>query len=121
MGTPDQFDFEQLAIYQRAIRFVATVYGLTKEFPPHEQFGLTSQLRRAAVSIPANIAEGSGRYSVSERRQFYRIARGSIFECVALLQVSVNIRYLDETQWRADYQECLELSQMLSGLIRSTR
>ena len=113
------FAFEKLQVYQRAIRFVSLIYTLTRSFPPHEQFGLTAQLRRAAVSIPANIAEGAGRYSDAERRQFYRTARASIFECVALLQVSINERYLDHRQSKEAYHECLELSQMLSGLIRA--
>ena len=113
------FDFERLDVYQRSVQFVSAIYRLTKGFPDHEQFGLSAQLRRAAVAVPANLAEGSGRYSSGERRQFYRIARASIFECVALLEVAKNERYLNADDWRETYDQCLRVSQMVSGLIRS--
>ncbi len=119
MGKREGFDFQRLDVYQRAIRYVKMMYELARAFPQHEQFGMMAQLRRAAVSIPANIAEGSGRYSSNERRQFYRTSRASIFECVALLEVAFHEKYLDDTQWQRAYRESLELSQMLSGLIRS--
>lgn len=115
----EQFSFERLEVYQRAKGFVSTVYRLTRRFPNYEQFGMTAQFRRAAVSIPANIAEGAGRYSANERRQFYRTARASIFECVALLEVAVQEKYLEPSEWQEAYQECLRLSQMVSGLIRA--
>lgn len=88
------FNFEKLDVYQRALEFTDEVYRITRKFPKEEQFGLTSQLRRAAVSIVANIAEGSGRYHKRDYAQFVRMSRGSVYECVALLQISMRQNYL---------------------------
>jgi four helix bundle protein len=72
--------FRDLQVWQRSMQLAKVVYCLTKEFPPDERFGLTSQIRRSAVSIPSNIAEGQGRSSLGEFKQFLGIARGSNYE-----------------------------------------
>ncbi len=113
------FDFEKLEVYQRTVDFANIVYEVTKNFPKNEQFGIVSQLRRASLSISLNIAEGTGRYNNPERRQFYRMARASIYECVPLLELSFRQGYIDLKQHEKLKQECVELSKMVSGLINS--
>lgn len=109
------FNFENLDVYKKAIDFVDDVYLLTKSFPEHEMFGLVSQLRRAAVSIPMNISEGSAR-SKKDFRHFIDMARGSIFECVTVLQISLKQRYLDQRKFITLKDKLTDLSKMLSGL-----
>jgi four helix bundle protein len=116
---PVEFDFEKLDVYQKAVNFAEGLYAVTGKFPSHELFGVVSQLRRAALSISLNIAEGAGRYHSTERRQFYRVARSSVNECVALLEISRRQRYLSEERFSQYYQDCHELARMISGLIKS--
>jgi len=80
--------FRELLVWQRSIQMTVAVYRLTGKFPREEIYGLTSQLRRAAVSIPSNIAEGTGRLSTGEYRQFLGIARGSNFEVQTQLEIA---------------------------------
>ncbi len=112
------FNFEELDVYNKAIDFVSDVYTLTKNFPKDEMFGLTSQLRRAAVSIPSNISEGSARKKKDFSR-FIDIARGSVLECVTLLQISVKQRHVGEQKYDELRSNLTELSKMLSGLKKS--
>jgi four helix bundle protein len=80
--------FRDLLVWQRAMQLTVAIYRLTRDFPREEQYGLTSQIRRAAVSIPSNIAEGQGRSSVGEFKQFLGIARGSNFEVQTQLEIA---------------------------------
>lgn len=109
------FNFENLRVYQDGIIFVDSVYVITNDFPKEELFGLTNQLRRAAVSITLNIAEGSSR-TKKDFRHFLDMARGSCYECVAILQISKNRKYLDEPSYNIVYEKCLVLSKMISKL-----
>jgi len=110
------FDFEKLEVYKKAIDFANDIYNLTKKFPKDEQFGITSQLRRAAISISLNIAEGSGR-SKKEFRHFAIMARTSVQECIPLLEISYLQNYITEEERLKYYSRCEELSKMLCGLI----
>ena len=110
------FDFEKLEVYKKAIDFANDIYNLTKKFPKDEQFGITSQLRRAAISISLNIAEGSGR-SKKEFRHFVIMARTSVQECIPLLEISYLQNYITEEERLKYYSRCEELSKMLCGLI----
>ena len=101
------FDFEKLEVYKRAVDFANIVYELTKSYPKIEQFGIISQLRRASLSISLNIAEETGRYNNPERRQFYRMGRASIHECVPLLEFSFRQDYIDLKQHEELKQECV--------------
>ena len=112
------FNFERLEVYQKSNDFVNEVYSFTKDFPKEELFGLTSQFRRAAVSISLNISEGSSR-SQKEFSRFIDIARGSIFECVAILQISLRQGYLKQDISIELNNRLTDLSKMLSGLKRS--
>ena len=112
------FNFEELDVYKKAIDFVMKIYSLTKSFPKDEIFGLTSQLRRAAVSIPTNISEGSAR-TKKDFSRFIDMARGSLFECVTLLQISAKQNHLDQQVYSELRGNLTELSKMLSGLKKS--
>ncbi len=80
--------FRDLLVWQRSMQLTIAIYGLTKEFPQEERYGLTSQIRRSAVSIPSNIAEGQGRLNVGEFKQFLGIARGSNYEVQTQLELA---------------------------------
>jgi len=112
------FNFEDLNVYNKAVDLVSDVYLLTKTFPKDEMFGLTSQLRRAAVSISLNISEGSSR-SKKDFSRFIDMARGSVFECVTLLQISLKQRYVGQKKFIDLKDKLTDLSKMLSGLRRS--
>jgi four helix bundle protein len=115
------FNFEKLETWHKAIAFANTVYGSTKSFPDSERFGLTSQLRRAAVSIPSNIAEGSARSSRSDFARFIEIATGSLFEVVSQLAIAKTQGFLNETAHRQLCSSAEELVRMFSGLRKSLR
>jgi len=113
------FDFERLAVYQKTLAFANQIYQATGTFPKEEQFGIVSQLRRAALSIAQNIAEGCGRRSKNDRRHFFDMARSSIYECIPLLQLSQEQRFLQDGLYQKLYEASTELSRMLSGLINA--
>ena len=110
------FGFMKLEVWKKAVEFGDTVYRVTADFPSDERFGLTSQLRRAAVSISSNIAEGSGRRSTSDFSRFVSIAYGSLMECVSQLHIAKRLNLLDESKHAALSRQAEELSRMLSGL-----
>ena len=112
------FNFEKLDVYKKANDFASQIYLLSKNYPKEEMFGLTSQLRRAAVSISLNIAEGSAR-TKKDFGRFIDMARGSIFECVTILQVSLKQNYIDKNKFNQLKNILIEMSKMLSGLKRS--
>ena len=112
------FNFEKLDVYGRSIDFVNDVYLATRNYPKEEMFGLTSQSRRAAVSISLNIAEGSAR-TKKDFNRFVDMARGSVFECVTILQISEKLNYLGRAEISEFRGRLVEISKMLSGLKRS--
>ncbi len=98
---------------------VTAVYRVTASFPKEEQFGLTSQLRRASVSIPSNIAEGQGRLSEKEFRYFLGQGRGSLMEVETQLQIAQNLGYLRTEQTKELLSSCAEVGRVLNGLLAS--
>jgi len=104
--------FEDLVVWQKAHEFVLAVYALTEAFPKQEMFGLTSQLRRAAVSIPANIAEGFKKRSKADKARFMNIAQGSVEECRYYLILCRDLKYADPTALRTQLEE---VSRLLEG------
>ena len=113
------FPFEKLEVWHKALDFADSVYRITKAFPDDENFGLTSQMRRAAVSIASNIAEGSARYSRKEFAHFIEIATGSLFEVVTQAAIGRRQQYLTEAEYLELYAFAEEHGRMLSGLRRS--
>jgi four helix bundle protein len=108
-----------LTVHSKAIDLVAVVYGITEHFPKHELFGLTSQLRRAVVSVPANIAEGQARIHRREFLHHLSMARGSLAEVETLLLVAVRLNYVQSDDLRTVHVQAKEVARMLAGLIRS--
>lgn len=113
------FGFEKLDVWQKAIEFADLVYSSTRRFPADERFGLTNQMRRAAVSISSNIAEGSSRNSRKDFARFIEIATGSVFEVVSQSHIGRNQGFLTAEEFLALYEAAEEQSRMLSGLRRS--
>ena len=113
------FNFEKLDVWHKAIDFADLVYTLTKDFPSDERFGLTNQMRRAAVSISSNIAEGSSRSSRTDYSRFVEIATGSVFEVVSQATIGKRRAWIPEEDFLTLYQAAEEQSRMLSGLRRS--
>ncbi len=113
--------FTDLRTWQKGHAFVLDIYRVTKQFPRDEIFGLISQLRRAAVSFTSNIAEGFRRKSPKEKVQFYAIAFGSLTEIQNQLLVAKDVGYLPESEFKVLATETVELSKMLSGLMKSVQ
>jgi four helix bundle protein len=111
-----KFDFEKLDVWQIAFDLSEKVYSLTKAFPASEIYGITNQLRRASLSISLNIAEGKGRYSTKEFKQFLFVARGSLYETVTLLRMCLRLRYITEAQYDIVIKMCETIQSKLSGL-----
>ena len=112
---------EKLDVWKRAVDFVLTVYTETNGFPNDERFGLTSQIRRAAVSIPANIAEGAARQSTKEFINFLSIAQGSASEVETELLIAYRLGYLKEVTYIKLRTEIDNISRMLIGLCNHLR
>src|SRR6516162_8956483 len=111
--------YNDLVVWQKSVELVTEVYRATSTFPREETFGLTSQLRRSAVSVPSNIAEGQGRATKGEFIQFLATARGSLFELKTQVHIAGALGYLttertEELTLRAD-----RIGQLLNGLLRS--
>ncbi|MGB0956041.1 MAG: four helix bundle protein, partial [Panacagrimonas sp.] len=111
--------YEQLEVWQKAMSLTEIVYRLSAEFPSEERFGLCSQIRRAAVSVPSNIAEGQGRLTTGEFRQFLAHARGSLFETETQLKLACNLEYTDHAPTKNALALSSEIARMLNGLISS--
>lgn len=105
--------FRDLFIWQKAMTLVTNTYQTTQIFPKEELFGLTSQIRRSAISIPSNIAEGYGRESNKEFSRFINIAISSLFEFQTQIEIAKNINYLNENEFKNLYDETRELEAMI--------
>jgi four helix bundle protein len=110
--------YKDLIVWQRAFGLGKNVYLLTSAFPPEEKFGLTAQLRRAAVSIASNIAEGYGRGGRSEYLRFLRIARGSLFEVETQVHFAAEFGFISIEDFQSCLEKIIDTARVLSGLIR---
>jgi four helix bundle protein len=119
MSNAIMFNFEKLDVWQKAIDFADLVYKHTRDFPADERFGLTNQMRRAAVSISSNIAEGTSRISQTDFARFIEIATGSVFEVVSQSFIGRRQGFLNEENFRAMYGAADQIGRMLSGLRKS--
>lgn len=108
-----------LLVWQNAVNFVTDLYRVTKSFPKEEVYGLTSQLRRTAISIPSNIAEGAARKGKQEFRQFLYVALASGAEIETQLIIAKNLGYLDESNFEDLSEKLSSIQRMTQGLIKS--
>jgi four helix bundle protein len=113
--------FRDLVVWQRAIQLAAVVYQATSGFPKEELYGLTSQIRRSAVSVPSNIAEGQGRLSTGEFRQFLGMARGSNCELQTQLEIARTLKYGDSRQIEEADGLSHEVGKMLYAMLMKTK
>jgi len=113
--------FREIRVWQKAMDFVTKMYINTRKFPQDELYGLTSQMRRCAVSIPSNIAEGFGRKSSNDFKRFLQISMGSLFELETQLEISRNLEYMNESQFNTLYADLREIEIMLSSFINSIK
>jgi len=115
----DRFGYEKLGVWQKGMDLVSEIYKVTTNFPPDERFGLTTQLRRSAVSIPSNIAEGFGRGSNPQLANFERISLGSLYELRTELEIASRTGIAKREELVTAVNLSVELSRMLDGFIRS--
>jgi four helix bundle protein len=113
------FPFEKLIVYQKSIEWTTQVESLSRELRGKVSHSLIDQLFRASLSISLNIAEGNGRWHKPDKRQFFWIARGSVFECVPILHTLRAVKAIDEERFTVAYRAIEEIAKMVSGLIQS--
>jgi len=109
--------FEELIIWQEARKFANNIYKLTKKFPKEELYGLTSQMRRAAVSVMSNIAEGFDRRTTKEFISFLIIARASVSEVQNDLYISLDLNYINTENFQTNYDYAQKIAKLINGLI----
>lgn len=114
-------DFRKLQVWEKSHHLVLTIYRSTREFPKEEMYGLTSQIRRAALSIPTNIAEGSGRDSNPDFLRFLHMAMGSASELDYLLQLTCDLEYIDQNNYENLSEELTNLRRMLNAFIQKIK
>ena len=112
---------ENLELWNQSIKYVKDIYQLTGPFPDSERYGLVSQMRRAAVSVPCNIAEGAARKTRKEYIQFLYISRGSLSELDTLLCISEKLRFVDKEVYQVHHDKLQFLGKMLTALINSLK
>ena len=115
----NQVGYKRLIVWNRAHELVVKTYKVTDNFPKNEIFGLTSQMRRSAVSVPANIIEGYSRKSVKEKLNFYNIARASLSELEYYIDLSFELNYFDKKSYDQLLNARAEVGRLLNGFINS--
>ena len=116
-----KLNHQKLDIYGVSQQFVLECYRLTKKLPTEEKFGMITQIRRAALSVHLNIAEGASRKSETERKRYYEIARGSVIEIDAALDIAGNLSYLDGITTESLGESMIRCFKILTGLIESKK
>jgi four helix bundle protein len=113
--------YQDLIVWQKAMELVTEIYRVSQKFPKEEVFGLTSQIRRAAVSIPSNIAEGRGKFSKGDFQYFLGHARGSLSEVETQILIAKNLDYLTSTEINHIMELSSEVGRLLNGLLASIK
>lgn len=114
-------DFRDLEAWKESHFLALNIYKITLNFPPEERFGITNQIRRAATSISANIAEGFSRYHFKDKKKFYYQARGSLAETRSFLLLAKDLGYLENDLFRKLDKQAVKTRQLINGLIRSCK
>ena len=115
----DDFYYRKLNVYHLSKQLVIDIYSISKKFPASEQFGLTNQIQRAAVSIPSNIAEGMGCFSIKERIHHLEFSLGSLMEVMCQLEIAESLNYISANELTIQEGNIKEISKMLTGLRRT--
>jgi four helix bundle protein len=110
-----------LLVWQKSMVLVTEIYRKSQRFPVQEQYGLTSQIRRAAISIPSNIAEGFGRQSTGDYLRFLNIAVGSLFEVQTQIEIALNLQFINQSDFEEIFEKSREIDRMLSSLIQKLK
>jgi four helix bundle protein len=110
--------YRDLLVWQKSMDLVTEVYKMTQSFPTSELYALTSQIRRSAVSIPSNIAEGYGRNSTGDYKRFLKIAVSSLFELQTQIEIALNLNYISKNIFDEIFEKAKELDRMLLSLIK---
>ena len=110
--------YRDLIVWQKSMQMVKELYSITRDFPKEEIYGLTSQIRRSAVSVPSNIAEGYGRNSTNDYIRFLQIACGSLYELQTQMEIAVNLNYLSKEKSESIFKLSNEIERMLNSLLR---
>lgn len=113
------YSFQDLEAWQKGKELVIKIYKISKKFPIDESFGINSQLRRASVSVPANIAEGFARYHFRDKVRIYYIARASLAEVHNYLILATSLDYINEAESNVLIDKCNQVGMLINGLIRS--
>ena len=113
--------FRDLIVWQKSMALVTRIYQETSRFPADERFGLVSQMRRCAVSIPSNIAEGYGRRATGDYLRFLQIAIGSVYELQTQAEIARNLEFLQDEKFRSLYEDTSEIERMLASLTAKIR
>ena len=113
------FKFENLNVWQKAIEYAQLIYEISQNFPKAEVFGLQSQIRRSAISVSLNIAEGSGRTTKKEFRKFLHVSLGSLRESVTCLHLALKLEYINKDDFDRTYEIAVSISKMLYRLEQS--
>jgi len=113
--------YKDLIVWQKSMCLVTEIYKATKSFPEEEKYGLTSQIRRSAVSVPSNIAEGYGRNSTNDYLRFLQISISSLYEMQTQIEIAYNLKYLSTDKFQHPYDSSREIERMLSSLIRKIK
>ena len=116
-----EFCFEKLDVWHKSKDLATNIYIVTKDFPPNEKYGIVSQINRAVVSIPSNIAEGTGRTSMKDRAHFYQIAYGSLMETMSHLHISKDLGFITEEKFNNLRKEISVISRKLNALYCTTK
>ena len=114
-------NFREMKIWQKAREFVKEIYQTTAEFPSEEKFALASQMQRAAISIPSNIAEGAGRNSNKDFNRFLNIANGSAFELETQIYLAYDLKYIDKNKLENLTVKIIEIKKMIYGFKKNLK
>lgn len=112
-------NFRKLKIWNKSIELATDIYELTSQYPKSELYGLTSQIRRSVVSISSNIAEGAGRESKKEFKQFLNIAIGSSYELETQLLISANLGFISDSDYKRIEKELIKIEKMIYSLVKT--
>lgn len=113
-----KYEYKKLDVYKESKGLVAQVYGLLKQFPKEEQYALCDQLRRAVISVPSNIAEGSGRTSAKDQAHFFEMAFGSLMEVSCQMDIAFDLGYINQNELTQLEEQVSKIAALLSGLRR---